>query len=198
LIETKLLNEIPKNYDSEEYFYLAIGSPNRENNKNAFNGMISEFAIYDCLLKDKEIKILSENVLENSLLENFRAYKSAEYLKLYYDFKFYKNDKIIDLSFNGNEGEIYNSHFIKSQESLGKEMLVPYRRKSLFRLLSHKTNSWNEQNWVHKETRINQLRFLNQIKTKLYNTDKDGLNTCIYQVLNDIKVNNYHHLSVLL
>ena len=58
---------------SEEYFYLAIGSPNRENNKNAFNGMISEFAIYDCLLKDKEIKILSDNVLENSLLENFSA-----------------------------------------------------------------------------------------------------------------------------
>jgi len=198
LIDTKSLSEIPKNYDSEEYFYLAIGSPNRENNKNSFNGIISEFAIYNCLLKEKEIKILSDNILENSLLENFRAYKSADNLKLYYDFKFYKNDKIIDLSFNENDGEIKNSHFIKSQESLGKEMFVPYRRKSLFKLLSHKTNSWNEQNWVHKETRINQLRFLNQIKTKLYNADKDGLNTCIYQVLNDIKVNNYHHLSVLL
>jgi hypothetical protein len=42
------------------------------------------------------------------------------------------------------------------------------------------------------------LRFLNQIKTKLYDTNKDGLNNCTYQVLNDIKIANYHHLSVLL
>jgi len=150
------------------------------------------------VLKEKEIKVLSENILENSLLENFRAYKSADNLKLYYDFKFYKNNSLIDLSFNDNGGEINNSHFVKSQESLGKEMVVPYRRKSLFKLLSHKTNNWNEKNWVHKETRTNQLRFLNQIKTKLYDTNKDGLNNCTYQVLNDIKIANYHHLSVLL
>jgi hypothetical protein len=160
--------------------------------------MISEFAIFECTLKEKEIAILSENVLENSLLENFRAYKSSSKLKLYYDFKFHKNDILLDLSFNGNDGQINNCHFIKSQESLGKEMVVPYRRKSLFKLLSHRTNSWDEKKWVHKETRTNQLRFLNQIKTKLYNTDKDGLNNCLYQVLNDISMNNYHHLSVLL
>jgi hypothetical protein len=198
LVDTKKLTHNIKDYSSEEFFYIGVGSPEREENQNYFYGLISEFAIYDCKLKEKEIVILSENVLENSLLENFRAYKSADNLKLYYDFKFYKNDKIIDLSFNGNDGEIYNSHFVKSQESMGKEMLVPYRRKSLFKLLSHKNNSWNEQNWVHKETRTNQLKFLNQIKTKLYNTDKDGLNSCLYQVLNDISINNYHHLSVLL
>ena len=198
LVATKQLKENPKDYSSEEYFYLGIGSPDRDENKNSFFGLISEFAIYDCLLKEKEIKILSENILENSLLENFRAYKSANNLKLYYDFKFYKNNSLIDLSFNNNSGEINNSHFVKSQESLGKEMVVPYRRKSLFKLLSHKSNSWNEKNWVHKETRTNQLRFLNQIKTKLYDTNKDGLNNCTYQVLNDIKIANYHHLSVLL
>ena len=119
-------------------------------------------------------------------------------MKLYYDFKFYKDNVIYDLSFNQNDGQINNCHFIKLQESLGKEMIVPFRRKSLFKLLSHKTNSWNEKNWVHKETRINQLRFLNQIKTKIYDTDKDGLNDCMYQILNDVSVKNNHHLSVLL
>ncbi len=198
LVGTEKLKNAPKDYSDEEYFYLGVGSPERDSNPNFFYGMISEFAIYDCKLKDKEISILADNVLENSLLENFRAYKSAEHLKLYYDFKFYKENTLLDLSFNGNNGEINNCHFIKSHESLGREMTVPYRRKSLFKLLSHKTNSWNEKNWVHRETRINQLRFLNQIKTKLYNTDKDGLNNCLYQVLNDVSMNNYHHLSVLL
>lgn len=198
LVGREKLKHNPKNYSHEEFFYIGVGSPDRDENPNHFYGLISEFAIYDVALHPKEIKILSENILENSLLENFRGYKSADYLKLYYDFKFHKNDTMLDLSFNGNEGEIHNCHFIKSQESLGKEMAVPYRRKSLFRLLSHRTNSWNEKNWVHKETRVNQLRFLNQIKTKLYNTDKDGLNNCLYQILNDVSMNNYHHLSVLL
>ena len=198
LVGTEKLKHAPKDYSNEEYFYLGVGSPERDSNQNFFYGMISEFAIYDCKLQDKEISILADNVLENSLLENFRAYKSAEHLKLYYDFKFYKENILLDLSFNDNHGEINNCHFIKSHESLGREMTVPYRRKSLFKLLSHKTNSWNEKNWVHRETRINQLRFLNQVKTKLYNTDKDGLNNCLYQVLNDVSMNNYHHLSVLL
>ena len=198
LVGKEKLQHNPKDYSTEEFFYLGVGSPERDDKPNHFYGLISEFAIYDTVLHPKEVQILSENILENSLLENFRGYKSAEYLKLYYDFKFYKNDTLLDLSFNGNEGEIHNCHFIKSQESLGKEMAVPYRRKSLFKLLSHRTNSWNEKNWVHKETRTNQLRFLNQIKTKLYNTDKDGLNNCLYQILNDVSLNNYHHLSVLL
>lgn len=198
LIGSKVLENYPKDYADEDYFYLGVGSPERDSKQNYFYGLISEFAIYDCKLKEKELAVLSDNTLENSLLNNFRGYKSAEYLKLYYDFKFYKDDKLLDLSFNGNDAEIHNCHFIKSFESLGKEVTVPYRRKSLFKMLSHKTNSWNEKTWVHRETRVNQLRFLNQIKTKLYNTDAEGLNTCLYQVLNDVSVTNHHHLSVLL
>lgn len=197
LIGNKKLSALPKDYSEQEFFYIGVGDPDRDT-PNYFYGLISEFAIFETALKEKEVKILSENVLENSLLENFRGYKSADSLVLYYDFKFYKDNVLYDLSFNGNDGEINNCHFIKSQESLGKEMVVPFRRKSLFKLLSHKSNSWNEKNWVHRETRVNQLRFLNQIKTKIYDTDKDGLNNCMYQILNDVSVKNYHHLSVLL
>jgi len=192
-IETEILD-----YSKEEFFYLGVGSVDREFNNNWFYGIISEFAIFDCSLKEKEIFVLSENVLENSLLENFRAYKSAKNLKLYYDFKFYKNGKLLDLTGNGNDGIINNSHFIKSNQSLGKEMLVPYRRNSTFKLLSHKPNSWNGKSWVHKETRINQLRFLNDIKQGLYNTDMDGLNNCTYQIIGEASIKYLHHLSVLL
>jgi hypothetical protein len=198
LIDSTQLEENFKDYSDEEYFYLATGCPNRLDNNNWFFGIISEFAIFDKELSEREIEILSENTLENSLLENFRGYKSSKNLKLYYDFKFYKNGKIIDLSGNSNDGEIIKSHFIKSEESLGKEMVVPYRRESLFKLLSHKPNSWNGKSWIQKETRINQLRFLNEVKKKLYNIDMDGLNNCSYKTLGDTQVNNYHHLSVIL
>jgi len=198
LIDTKHMNDGIKDYSNEEFFYLGVGSPLREENPNYFCGIISEFAVFDSLLKEKEITALYDSVLDNSLLENFRGYKSAKNLKLYYDFKFFKNSKLIDLSGNGNDGDINNSHFLKSKESIGKELFVPIRRKSLFKLLSHKPNSWNGNSWVHKETRINQLRFLNDIQQELYNTDLDGLNSCNYQVIGEVSVKNIHHLSVLL
>jgi hypothetical protein len=198
LIESKILENEVKDYSDDQFFYIGVGSPNREQNQNYFYGLISEFAVFECALKQKEITSTFDGVLENSLLENFRGYKSAKYLKLYYDFKFFKNERLVDLTGNGNHGEIYNSHFLKLNEPMGKEISVPFRRKSNFKLLSHKPNSWDGNNWVHKETRINQLRFLNDIKQGLYNTDADGLNTCTYQIIGEASVKNSHHLSVLL
>jgi len=198
IIESKKIDKKILDYSNEEYFYIGVGDPNRQDNNNYFYGVISEFAIYQTALKEKEVSILSENILENSLLENFRGYKAAKYLKLYYDFKFYKDEKLIDLSGNENSGEIKNCHFVKVNESLGKEIFVPYRRESTFKLLSHKPNSWDGTNWVHKETRINQLRFLNEVKKHLYNIEMDGLNNCKYQIINDASYEKLHHLSVLL
>jgi len=198
IIESKIIDKKILDYSNQEYFYIGVGDPNRQDNNNYFYGVISEFAIYGTALKEKEIIVLSENVLENSLLENFRGYKSANQLKLYYDFKFYKDNKLIDLTGNQNYGEINNCHFVKVNESLGKEIFVPYRRESTFKLLSHKPNSWDGNNWVHKETRINQLRFLNEVKKHLYNIEMDGLNNCKYQIINDASYEKLHHLSVLL
>jgi hypothetical protein len=198
IIESKIIDKKILDYSNQEYFYIGVGDPNRQDNNNYFYGVISEFAIYGTALKEKEIIVLSENVLENSLLENFRGYKSANQLKLYYDFKFYKDNKLIDLTGNQNYGEINNCHFVKVNESLGKEIFVPYRRESTFKLLSHKPNSWDGNNWVHKETRINQLRFLNEVKKHLYNIEMDGLSNCKYQIINDASYEKLHHLSVLL
>jgi len=187
-----------KSYEDEKYFYLGVGYPDRLDNNNYFSGTISEFAVFNKILVEREIYTLSENILENSLLENFRGYKSSKNLKLYYDFKFFKDGNLIDLTGNGHYGQINSSHFLKTQESLGKELSVPYRRQSTFKLLSHKPNSWNGKNWIHRETRINQLRFLNEIKKGLYNISLDGLSNCLYKVIGEVSVNKVHHLSVLL
>ena len=197
LLKKEKLKYPVKDYSSEEFIYLGAGNPNRED-ANFFKGIISDFAIYDCVLEPKELKILSENVLENSLLQDFRAYKSSDNLVLYYDSKIFKNKNLIDLTLNETSAAIVNTHFVKSKESLGKEMDVPYRRKSKFKLLTHKTNSWDGRSWVHRETRINQLKFLNEILKGLYDINKDGLNNCQFQTIGDVSVGKHHHISVLL
>lgn len=197
LIKSEKIKKELKDYSTEEFIYLAAGNPNREN-ANFFKGLIADFAIYNTILEPKELKILSENVLENSLLQDFRAYKSADNLVLYYDSKIFKNNKLIDLTLNGNDGDITNSYFVKSNESLGKEMDVPFRKKGKFKLLTHKSNSWNGRSWVHRETRINQLKFLNEIGKGLYDINKDGLNTCQFQKIGEVSVGHNHHISVLL
>lgn len=186
-----------KDYSKEQYFYLGVADPKRSD-ANYFSGIISEFAIYNDILTRKELETLSEYALENSLMENFKGYNSAHKLMLYYDSKFVRNNYIMDLTFNKNDGQVFVSHFTKSTESLGKTIDVPYRRVGLFKLLSHKTNSWDKGNWVHSETRINQIKFLNEIKQDLYDTTKDGLNSCMYQIIGDTHIENYHRLSVLI
>jgi hypothetical protein len=186
-----------KDYSKEQYFYLGVADPKRSD-ANYFSGIISEFAIYNDILTRKELETLSEYALENSLMENFKGYNSSHKLMLYYDSKFVRNNYIMDLTFNKNDGQVFVSHFTKSTESLGKMIDVPYRRVGLFKLLSHKTNSWDKGNWVHSETRINQIKFLNEIKQDLYDTTKDGLNSCMYQIIGDTHIQNYHRLSVLI
>ena len=186
-----------KDYSKEQYFYLGVADPKRSD-ANYFSGIISEFAIYNDILTRKELETLSEYALENSLMENFKGYNSSHKLMLYYDSKFVRNNYIMDLTFNKNDGQVFVSHFTKSTESLGKMIDVPYRRVGLFKLLSHKTNSWDNGNWVHSETRINQIKFLNEIKQDLYDTTKDGLNSCMYQIIGDTHIQNYHRLSVLI
>jgi len=186
-----------KDYSKEQYFYLGVADPKRSD-ANYFSGIISEFAIYNDILTRKELETLSEYALENSLMENFKGYNSSHKLMLYYDSKFVRKNYIMDLTFNKNDGQVFVSHFTKSTESLGKMIDVPYRRVGLFKLLSHKTNSWDNGNWVHSETRINQIKFLNEIKQDLYDTTKDGLNSCMYQIIGDTHIQNYHRLSVLI
>jgi hypothetical protein len=186
-----------KDYSKEQYFYLGVADPKRSD-ANYFSGIISEFAIYNDILTRNELETLSEYALENSLMENFKGYNSSHKLMLYYDSKFVRNNYIMDLTFNKNDGQVFVSHFTKSTESLGKIIDVPYRRVGLFKLLSHKTNSWDKGNWVHSETRINQIKFLNEIKQDLYDTTKDGLNSCMYQIIGDTHMQNYHRLSVLI
>ena len=109
------------------------------------------------------------------LTQNFGEYKSADFLKLYYDTKIIKGYTLKDLSGNNNDGEIINCEIMDLMVDSVYELHVPHRRKSLFESLPHEENGFLDNKWKDQSTRWNQLRFINEVSTNhelLYN---DGL-----------------------
>ena len=50
--------------------------------------------------------------------------------------------------------------------------------------------------WMDKLTRVNQLKFFNEVRTDLFDINIDGLNTLRYKVLVDKNLNGYRKVSV--
>jgi len=184
-------------HPDEESFYIGCGNPIRMENPNFFKGTITDFAIYDGILSDLEIQTLNDNTLI-PLTTNFKKYKSAEKLLCYYDFNLIRNEILFDLSMNGNDGIINNCHLVEIQNIKEEEIIIPKRRKSLFKLIPHKENGYVDGVWKEKGTRINQIKFFSNIANDILENEKDGLSTCKYRELTSVSEGNYHFISVLL
>jgi hypothetical protein len=50
--------------------------------------------------------------------------------------------------------------------------------------------------WVNKETRKNQLKFFNEVRTDLFDMGLDGLNTLRYKKIWDEELNRYRKVVV--
>ena len=89
-------------------------------------------------------------------------------------------------------GETYNAslnkvYLYKLNQSFKTFLPKPYRRNSRFKSLKHDSNSSIGNKWVHQETRINQLKYYNEVRQHIASYKIDGLNTLKYSV---IKVKN--------
>ncbi len=159
-------------YKDQKYFYLGAGNPNKESNPKYFSGYINQFAVFSDVLDESNIKAISENE-DNILNEDFDEYVSSHLLQLYYDARFIDNYKLIDLSNNGNDGEIVNCEIVNLEPELYKIVDIPYRRKSTFSLLYHEENGFINNGWKDDLIRWNQLRFYNEVSknTELLKTD---------------------------
>jgi len=183
------------NYIKEPNFYLGATSPDRNGNENWFRGVIDSVAIYDEVLGYDEIKEISKNKYFG-LTQNFGQYESAQDLKLYYDAKFIKNYKLIDLSGNGNDGEIVNCEIVGYNIDDTKLIDAPFRRSSTFKLLDHDENGYMNNSWKNKTTRYNQLRFENEVSKRYIDAINDGLNNCKFKEHSKVKVKNQTHIVV--
>ena len=182
-------------YHKEEHYYLGVGNPIREEIPNFFKGYINSFAQWNTPLSEDEVKHYSS--LESELLNhNYKNYNSLEYLNVYYDANYIKDYKLIDISENGNEGEIINCEIVDLDIPKYTDVKIPHRRKGLFKSLKHDENGFDGQQWKDKSTRYNQLRFLNEVSNHPSLINNDGLSTLKYHTYGKSEENNIIHMNV--
>ena len=74
-----------------------------------------------------------------------------------------------------NYSQSYNC-IPKSLQSIErKEISIPARRQSTFEMINHKPEGYLEGGWKSKSTRLNQIRFYNQVRNNESDLATDGL-----------------------
>jgi hypothetical protein len=183
--------EIDFKFD-DNTFYLGC-----DEDKNYFNGIINEFAIYDCILIAEEIEDISNNQYFG-LTYNFQNYQSEHRLKLYYTPKIIKDYKLVDLISYKNSGIINECEIIGYTFDDVKSKQVPHRRNGKFELLPHEENGYVGNGWKEITTRYNQLKYHNEVTTGYKDTKNDGLSNCKFKEHSFNHVGNQSHVVVAL
>jgi hypothetical protein len=183
-------------YNREEYMYLGVANPNRGDMPKFFKGTINSFALYGGILDNDEIKEISENQFFG-LTQWFGNYKSPHLLQTYYDVKFMKEYKLIDLSGNDNDGLVINCEMVGYTFDQVKTIDIPFRRPSTFKIMPHEENGYVVgSGWKNITTRYNQLRFYNEVLKGGWDTKNEGLNSCHYKETVYTRVNNETFITV--
>ena len=173
LVGTEKMNNEILQLPSDEIF-IGIGN-GKPSNKDFFYGLISSIEIYDIALNDDEVFEISQNPTKPKL-RNFGNFKSSEFLHTQILPEISTSTTSIDL---GGKYDVYlnNIYLYKSSESFKTFLPKPHRRESRFKSLKHKSNSSIGNKWVHNETRKNQLKYYNQVRTNIDDFRIDGINT---------------------
>jgi hypothetical protein len=161
---------------------------------NPFKGYINSFAIFNDVLSENELVEISNNQYFG-LTQNFGDYNSSHKLMLYYDAKFIKSYKLIDLVGN-SDGEINGCEIVGYDFERSKIIEIPFRRNCTFKLLTHDENGYINNNWKDITTRYNQLKFNNEVKVGYKDTTLDGLSNLHYQEHSHTHIKNQTHLIV--
>ena len=185
-------------------FYIGIAD-NRGNDKKSFRGFINEFAYWNKPLQRNEIQEIHQSH-GFSLLNNYEQYNNSKNLKIYYDFKYIKLDeeykydtgKVLNLVTNEYDAKSYQSIPKTIQDIQSKTISIPARRQSTFEMINHKSEGYSGGGWKSKSTRLNQLRFYNEILNNETNLDSDGLSTLKYKKISSTSQGKYSFISVKL
>jgi predicted glycosyltransferase involved in capsule biosynthesis len=195
LVSNIIYTERNYDYRKVDNFYLGVGNPDREKNEKYFKGLISSFSAFSKILNEKEIEEISKNKFFG-LTQNFGEYQSSHDLKVYYDAKFIKDYKLIDLSGNENNGEIVNCEMVGYLFDEVKLIDVPFKKECTFELIPHEENGYVNGGWKNITTRYNQMRFHNEVSKGHKNIKDDGLNNCVYKEHSYSHVDNQKHIVV--
>ena len=80
-----------------------------------------------------------------------------------------------------------------------KSLTKVKRKSSKYICLSHDTNGWDNGNWKHKETRLNQIKFFNEVRNDISSDGYkiDGLNTLRYKIKEKEETENVSIIGVV-
>ena len=184
-------------------FLIGIASVEREDDIKSFRGYISDFAYWDKALKRNEIQGLFQNS-GMSFLYDDNQYESSNNLKIYYDFKHskftnsyqYEKGMIMDLVHPRITGTIHNCIPRLHNELEQQKIAVPARRDCTFEMMQHNEEGYGEGGWKYESTRLNQIRYFDQILNNKSNLISDGLTTLKYTTTQKTEDRNYIFLSV--
>lgn len=183
--------------------------------KSAYHtNIIIEIDIENCyvrMIQDRETigevnyykKLLDYSKQENLYIGNANPYRGDNFKELYgyvTEFDVWNDGKkIISLDFdNYISYKIYNTPTkelydvfgctkIKINEEKYNKIHTPIRRNSLFKLLEHKENGYDNGRWINDETRLNQIKYYK----KRY---QNGLATLDYDIVKNI--NNHLYVNI--
>jgi hypothetical protein len=192
LVETIEMEDSILQLSTDEIF---IGSANgKKENTEFFYGNIASIEIYDIGLDEQEIIQISKtpNIPK---IRNIGDYKSSEFLVSQFLPELSNENICVDLG--GNYKAILNSVYLyKLNQSFKTFLPKPYRRNSRFKSLKHDSNSSVGNKWIHQETRINQLKYYNEVRGYGMNFRIDGLNTLRYKLVKEKDNKKVKQISV--
>ena len=190
-IGSKTLTHPLKNYGNIKDIFL--GATNKL--ENYFNGSIENFYVFNKVLGKKELASLNSK-FDISPTSNYEDYVSSRNLKAYYDSRFMKNYRLIDLTGNKNDANIYNAYITKIGNKSSKIFYAPKRRDSKIKFLKHDDNGFIGGRWKDDLTRWNQLRFTNEVLNQRYDNVSDGLSSLQFTLHGRTKKGNVVYLNV--
>ena len=185
------------------WFNIGMGATERDEDQKSFRGFINDFAYWTKPLQPNEIKELHKSQ-GFSLLNDYEQYSSSENLKTYYDFKHiklksnyvYDEGKLLNLKTNEYDAEV-NHCIPKTIQSIErKEISIPARRQSKFKMLKHKSEGYFQGTWKSESTRLNQIRFYNQVRNNETDLATDGLTSLNFKGVSKTEQDNYTFISV--
>ena len=114
-----------------------------------------------------------------------------------WDFKGGYDNITFDISGNGNHAKFYNVGFANKFLKSNTERYLPYRRNGAYGYISSEEQYLNlEQLKVsdHPEIMTNRNTFNKNVRNQMQNTDKDGLSSTKFRIVNRYDYQKKHEI----
>jgi hypothetical protein len=185
------------NYSKSRYIYIGCSDPSEDayNKLSFFKGSIDCIAIYSSELDRKTVHALVDNSTIG-LGSKFDGYNAGDKLEVYYDPKFIRHYKLINIASEEHHGNIQNCWVTSNEYIPKKYRAIPKRRGGKFKLLDHEPGGYIDGRWKDQLTRYNQLKFTNEMLTGQRSLNEDGLDTCEYKEHSETVANKFKHYVV--